>query len=84
MNDDDRFLLAFAAIIYSIFFLGMCSVEGGNYRVMTYPDVMWINEAKSVKSTNPFFTKGIIITLDGRSLEIGFRNDGIMVWRDKR
>jgi len=45
-------------------------------------DTAWINSAKKSHSTNPFFSKGITVTLDNKKYEIGFRNDGMMVWRE--
>ena len=43
--------------------------------------VTWINEAEKSKCTNPFFSKGFTVFLEGKPYEIGFREDGIMVWR---
>ena len=42
----------------------------------------WINSAKRSSCTNPFFSKGFTVTLDGKRYEIGFRDDGVMVWRE--
>lgn len=44
---------------------------------------LWIN-SKTVKSSNPFFTNGLIITIEGKKHELGFRDDGAVVWRHSK
>lgn len=51
------------------------------YVVMSDMPTMWINEAKRSKCTNPFFTKGFTVFMDGMAYELGFREDGNVVWR---
>jgi hypothetical protein len=53
------------------------------YAVLLVPlmaGTLWIN-TKTVKSTNPFFSNGIVITVDGKKYELGFHEDGTVVWR---
>lgn len=47
------------------------------------PATLWIN-SKIVKASNPLFTNGIIITIEGKKHELGFREDGVVVWRHSK
>jgi hypothetical protein len=42
---------------------------------------VWLNSAQKSSCTNPFFTKGFTVFIDGQGYELGFRDDGIMVWK---
>jgi hypothetical protein len=46
--------------------------------------VAWINEFERLRSSNPFITKGITIYADDKAYELGFRKDGVVVWRNKQ
>ena len=47
------------------------------------PYTLWIN-SKTVKASNPFFTNGITITIDGKKYELGLREDGVVVWKHSK
>lgn len=47
------------------------------------PFTLWIN-TKTVKASNPFFTNGITITIEGQKYEMGFREDGVVVWKNSK
>ena len=65
---------ALVAIVLVMDLLAIWTVTGGK-------PVAWINEFKKSSCTNPFWTKGFTVYGDGESFEIGFRGDGVMVWR---
>jgi hypothetical protein len=48
---------------------------------MLAASVVWINAAQKSKCTNPFFSKGFTVFLDGKAYELGFRDDGAVVWK---
>lgn len=68
-------------ILFSVwlFFVLPVSVGLSTREVST----LWIN-SRIVKASNPFFTNGITITVDGQKYELGLREDGIVVWKKSK
>jgi hypothetical protein len=44
---------------------------------------LWIN-SKTVKASNPFFTNGLTLTIEGKKYELGLREDGVVVWKHSK
>ena len=63
------------AIVLGTYMLALAAINLGD-------GVTWINEAEKSKCTNPFFSKGFSVFLDNKSYELGFREDGCVVWRE--
>jgi hypothetical protein len=69
-------IAAFVGVaVYAIALFGLTGLNASRTQA-----TVWVN-AQQTSVTNPFFGNGITVTTGGRSYEIGFREDGTVIWK---